>query len=459
MEIVERAARDAWAAFRTYGRLPSAERAQLLRHVANGIQRLGDELIDAAGAETALAAARLRGESARTINQLLLFAAVADEDKWPDERVEPADPSRKPMPRPRIRSALMPIGPVAVFGASNFPLAFSVAGGDTAAALAVGCPVIVKAHPAHPRTSQLVGGVIRDAVRECGLPAGVFSLLFDAPGDSYELGLALVRHPLVKAGAFTGSLRGGLALWRAAQERREPIPFFAEMGSVNPVFLFPQSLAKHAEAIATGLHASITGSLGQLCTKPGLLFLSDSPDSVAFLDRLTSLMNATPSGTLLTPAIEGAYVGAVEARGRTSGVRTCTRPMARGLAAPTLHTTDAATFVAAADLREEIFGPASLAVICAEPGDFVRCAVALEGQLTASVWAEIAELAGQEDLLWTLEQKAGRIIYNGFPTGVELGTAMMHGGPFPATTDPRFTSVGTRSILRFVRPVAWQTPI
>jgi len=459
MSTVDDAATLAWAAFRDYSRRPGAERAQLLRRIADCIERLGDALIETASRETSLPLARLAGERARTTAQLKLFADLAQEGAWTDERIDPADPSRKPIPKPRVRSAFRPLGPVAVFGASNFPLAFSVAGGDTAAALAVGCTVIVKAHPGHPRTSQLVGDAIRHAMKDLNLPAGVFSLLFETEGDeTHELARELVGHPLIKAGAFTGSTRGGLALWRIAQSRPEPIPFFAEMGSVNPVFLFPKALENHGDALATSLHASITGSVGQLCTQPGLIFLVDSGVARALLTRLSDLLEATPPGVMLTPSMLDAYRRALVARGATPGVDSCAQVHEGAGARALLHVTDSKTFILSSELKEEIFGPASLAVLCPSVQDFLSCAESLPGQLTASVYAEPYELDASGELLWTLEQKAGRLIHNGLPTGVEVGTAMMHGGPFPATTDSRFTSVGTRSIFRFVRPVAWQSP-
>ena len=454
---VDLAATAAARSFRAYANSAPALRACFLREIAAGIERLGDELIDCVQHETALPAARINGERARTCMQLRLFAELAERDEWIDERVDAADAQRAP-PKPQVRSRLRPIGPALVFAASNFPLAFSVAGGDTAAALAVGCPVVVKAHPAHPRTSLLVGAAIEAAAAQCGVPAGVFALLSDA---SHECGLDAVRHPLIKVGAFTGSLQGGLALWRAAQQRDEPIPFFAEMGSVNPVFLFPQALARDGDGIAAGLHTSLTLGVGQFCTQPGVIFLVDDAAGAAFLDKLGALVAATPAGTMLSNEICANYTRAIAWRGAAAGVRVCARadaPAGERRAGAVLFATDADTFVAHEEFADEIFGPASLAVLCASSADFVRCAEALRGQLTASVWADAATLAEHADLLWMLEQKAGRIVFNGFPTGVEVGSAMMHGGPFPATTDSRFTSVGTRAVARFVRPVAWQTP-
>lgn len=450
-EEVDRACVHAARAFRDYSRRSGAERAQLLRRIAQGIEDLGDPLIDCVMRETSLPRPRIVGERARTCMQLRLFASVAEDGSWVDERIDVEDPDRQP-PRPRIRSLLRPLGPVVVFGASNFPLAFSVAGGDTAAALAVGCTVIVKAHPAHPETSQLVASVIQRALKECALPAGVFSLLFDT---GHAVGVALVEHPLIRAGAFTGSQQGGLALWRAAQARPEPIPFFSEMGSVNPVFLFPEAIVARSESIAAGLHASLTLGVGQFCTQPGVIFMVRGAQTDAFLRRVAALVAATPPGAMLTKGMQIAYEHACSARGALPGVIELAR--AAGTSDPAqvpsaLFSVDVETFLASSELSEEIFGPTSLVVLCRDVGDFARCARHLPGQLTATVHADSADA----DLLWELEQKAGRLIYNGFPTGVEVGTAMVHGGPFPATSDSRFTSVGTRSLYRFVRPVAYQ---
>lgn len=458
---VDAAALAAADAFRVYARTPPAQRARLLREIADGIERLGDALIECVQRETALPAARIAGERARTCMQLRLFADVAQRNDWIDERIDAADAARTP-PKPQVRSRLCPIGPAVIFAASNFPLAFSVAGGDTAAALAVGCPVVLKAHPAHPQTSRLVAGVIHAALASCALPAGVFALLDD---DSHDSGLEAVRHPAIKVGAFTGSLRGGLALWRAAQLRDAPIPFFAEMGSVNPVFLSPDTLAGNVDAIAAGLHASMTLGVGQFCTQPGLVFVVDDDHGRAFAARLAALVAATAPGTMLSPLIRANYTQAIAARCVAHDVQTlaCVAVAdATGsdnrIAGAALFATRAETWLANAGLAEEVFGPASLLVWCRSSRDFVRCADALPGQLTATVWTEPSGPGDHAELLWTLEQKVGRIVFNGFPTGVEVGTAMMHGGPFPATTDCRFTSVGTRALLRFARPVAWQTP-
>jgi NADP-dependent aldehyde dehydrogenase len=456
VEQVNAVAEAAAAAFYPYSRSAPALRARFLRAIADRIEGLGGTLIQCAARETQLPEARLVGERSRTCAQLRMFADIAAADQWIDECIEPGDPARSPQPKPAIRSRFVPLGPVVVFGASNFPLAFSVAGGDTASALAVGCPVIVKAHSAHAETSALVGKAVSLAAADCALPDGVFSLLFDA---GYEVGISLVKHPRIMAGAFTGSRTGGLALWQAAQARAQPIPFFAEMSSVNPIFIFPAAAAARAPAIAAGLQASITGSVGQLCTKPGLLFAVDDVATQVWIDALAPLLSQSAPGTMLTAAIHSACRRLVDERTALKGVRSLAQ--ATALAGPNqagaaLHAVDVDTFVRTPALHKEIFGPTSLVVQCSSTKDFLRCARALEGQLTATVWAEAQELKDQDEFLWTLEQRAGRVVFNGFPTGVEVGKATVHGGPFPATTDSRFTSVGTRALARFIRPVAYQ---
>jgi alpha-ketoglutaric semialdehyde dehydrogenase len=451
---LDAAVQNAATAFRNYSRQTGPRRAQLLRAIADGIEGLGERLLECVMRETALPQARVINERGRTCMQLRLFAALAEEGAWVDERTDMADAARQP-PKPCVRSLLRPIGPVAIFGASNFPLAFSVAGGDTASALAVGCTVIVKAHPAHPETSKLIGQVIEDAVVRCALPRGVFTLVFD---EGFEIGVALINHPLVKAGAFTGSQRGGLALLRVAQQRAEPIPFFAEMGSINPVFILPSALEARAEEIAVGLHASMVLGVGQFCTQPGLLFTTDDASGRTFLEKVARLVAGTACGTMLTAGMRNEYERLVTHRCSLPGVTTQARVDASTgtTAGAALCSVDARTFLSTPALQDEVFGPTTLAVLCDSASDYARCAERLHGQLTATVWTLGDEALAYDDLLWTLEQKVGRVLFNGFPTGVEVGTAMMHGGPFPATSDSRFTSVGTRAIQRFVRPIAYQ---
>jgi NADP-dependent aldehyde dehydrogenase len=440
---VDQAAQLAQAAFAAYSQTTGVERARFLRRIATNIEQLGDELIARAHAETALPEPRLRTETARTCNQLRLFAELIEEGSWVDARIDHGDRARQPLPKPDVRSLLRPLGPVVVFGASNFPLAFSVAGGDTASALAAGCPVIVKAHAAHPGTSELVGLAVSSAVRDCDLPEGVFSLLFDT---GFEVGTALVKHPLIKAAGFTGSRAGGQALFAVASSRPEPIPFYAEMSSVNPVIILPGALRERSDALAAGLHASVTLGAGQFCTNPGLILVADNSDSDAFAAKLGELMAGTPEQTMLTPAILSNFRNGVSARMNHAAVQ-C-------IGASALFKTTAADFLAHPELAEELFGPSTLVISYTD--QLIDLVNSLEGQLTATILGNEADLRANEDLIRLLETKAGRLIFNGFPTGVEVGHAMVHGGPYPATSDGRSTSVGTRAIFRFTRPVCFQ---
>jgi NADP-dependent aldehyde dehydrogenase len=353
---------------------------------------------------------------------------------------------------------LMPLGPVAVFSSSNFPLAFSVAGGDTASALAAGCPIIVKPHQGHLGTSEIVGLIIQQAARESGAPEGVFSMLY---GPGREVGVALVKHPLIKAVGFTGSRAGGRALMDAAATRPEPIPVYAEMGSINPVFLLPGAVQASAESLAAGLHGSVTLGVGQFCTNPGVVFIQSGPSTEPFLQKLQSLMQTTPTGTMLTPSICEEYHEGLQRFSKTTGVRLLTKPESgkspqQGEASAALFLTDASTFLANENLMAEVFGPATLVVECTSPTQMLEAAHKLEGQLTATIHATPDEFQNYRELLGILETKAGRLVCNGFPTGVEVCHAMNHGGPYPATADGRSTSVGTRAIARFARPVCYQ---
>jgi NADP-dependent aldehyde dehydrogenase len=352
----------------------------------------------------------------------------------------------------------VPIGPVVVFGASNFPLAFSVAGGDTASALAAGCPVVVKGHPAHPGTGELVAGAVASAVRLCGLPAGVFSFL---QGSAHALGTALVRHPGVKAVGFTGSQRAGRALMDAAHSRPEPVPVFAEMSSLNPVFLLPGALRERTHQIAEGLRNSLTMGVGQFCTKPGLIFALSGSATDSLKDALAVALRASTPGTLLHPGIRDAYAASIEAALNVPGVTLLARSEkeedpARTQARPVMFVTNAKTFRANPSLGAEMFGPAGLLVETADLVELLELASELEGQLTATIHASESDLPQIRELAGVLERKAGRLLLNGFPTGVEVSPAMQHGGPYPATSDSRFTSVGTAAILRWVRPVCYQ---
>jgi len=457
------AAAAAHEAFPLYRRAPLEIRAALLEAIATRIDALGEVLIERATAETGLPEIRIRAERARTVDQLRLFARVVRERRWLDVRIDPADPSRRPAPRSEIRSANVPLGPVAVFASSNFPLAFSVAGGDTASALAAGCPVVVKAHGSHPGTSELVGGCVADAVAEVGLSAGVFSMLF---GRGAELGIALVTDPRIHAVGFTGSREGGLALVRAAAERPVPIPVYAEMSSVNPVFLFPTALERRAAELAESYIASVTGSAGQLCTKPGLVFLVESGAARAgdtFVEAAAAALRLVPPAPALSPTIAHAYAdGVARIEGETlAAARGAMPPEALAVGVrPALFVVDADRYLGNRALSEEVFGPASIVVRGVTPDLLPRVIEELEGQLTASLHADSEDSAVAGPALELLEQRAGRIVVNGWPTGVEVGEATVHGGPFPATSDGRSTSVGTRAIERFLRPVAYQsTPI
>jgi NADP-dependent aldehyde dehydrogenase len=455
---VDAAARAAESAFEAYAGLPSARRAAFLRAIAERLLALGDALLERAQAETALPRPRLEGERARTAHQARLFADLLDEGSWVDARIDRALPDRKPAPRPDLRRMLVPLGPVAVFGASNFPLAFSAAGGDTVAALAAGCPVVVKAHPAHPGTSELAGRAVLDAAREAGMPDGVFSMVH---GPSPAVGHALVTHPAIQAVGFTGSFRGGKALFDTAARREQPIPVFAEMGSANPVFVLPDALAIRGEEIAQALAASVTLGCGQFCTNPGLTFVAPGDAASAFLSRLGGLLAGAPAGTMVHAGIKAAYDAELAAVGAIPGVSVAARSMARGPntateAQPALLLADAAAFAAHDRLGEEIYGPVTLAVRCGSKDELLAGARRLRGHLTATVQATARDLAAFAELLPILVRKAGRVVLNGVPTGVEVTHAMHHGGPWPATTDPRATSVGTAAILRFARPVAFQ---
>lgn len=445
---VDAACRAAADAFRSFGRSSGAVRADLLRRIADALEADADAIVARAGAETALPEARLRGEMGRTTGQLRLFATVAADGAWADARIDRADPARTP-PKPDLRSMLRPLGPVAVFGASNFPLAFSVAGGDTASALAAGCPVVAKAHPAHPGTSALVGRAVARAVEAAGLPAGVFGLLFDA---GVEAGLALVRHPAIAAVGFTGSRGGGMALVAEAAARAVPIPVYAEMGSVNPFVVLPGALAD--DALAARLAGAVTLGVGQFCTCPGLAFVPAGAAGAAFVAALATALGASPAGTMLTPRIGEAYAEGAARQAAAPGVRAHVAPAGPGAAS--LVEADAATFAATPALADEVFGPAALVVRYDGPDALAALVGGLEGQLTATVHGSAADLAAHADALAALEARAGRIVFGGVPTGVEVGHAVVHGGPFPATSDARSTSVGSRAILRWARPVAWQ---
>ena len=471
----DRATQLAAAAAPVWAALSGAERNRFMRLIADKLAQHTAVLAARATQETAIPLARCEGEIGRTAGQLRLYGEATERGDWLDARIETAIPDRKPIPKPDHRSMMRPLGPVVVFGASNFPFAYSVAGGDTASAFAAGCPVIVKAHPAHPGTSDLVGRLIIEAVKECGLPEGTFSLLFDA---GLEIGQALVKHPLVRAVGFTGSLRGGRALADAAAARPEPIPVYAEMGSVNPVFILPGALAERSTALVDGLHASAMLGVGQFCTNPGLIVLQRSTPAEEFVRTLTTKLAATTESTMLTPGITANFRKALDVRSRIPGVRTVGAALRRdesghsavakamadkkvpptaNCAAPVWFETDAMTFVRNHTLGEEIFGPSSLVVWCKDAAEMREVARHVEGSLTATLHVGKDEAAQQSDLVAILAAKAGRLVFNGFPTGVDVSHAMVHGGPYPSTSDGgRSTSVGTRALNRWGRLICYQ---
>lgn len=445
-------------AFAAYRNIDRDKKAAFLRGIADEIKAVGTAIVDRAMAESGLPAPRLQGELARTTNQLNMFAGLLEEGSWVEATIDTAIPDRQPLPRVDIRKMMVPLGPAVVFGASNFPLAYSVAGGDTAAALAAGCPVVVKAHPAHPGTSALVAGAIKKAAEQHDMPDGLFSILYD---DGYGIGEALVKHPKTKIVTFTGSLKGGIALMKMARERDEPIPVFAEMGSINPVVLLPLALEKRAEELAKTYATSITMSAGQFCTNPGLLLAVKSAGLERFKRALATEVANIGSATMLTSGIcsnfgklskERLSEGAVSVIAQSDKLNA--EKINQGL--PVVTEITASDFLADEKYKEEVFGPFSMLIVAEDINQLEDVLNSLQGQLTTTVMAETEELPDYKQITDQLVNLAGRVILNNPPTGVEVGNAIMHGGPFPATSDSRFTSVGTSSIKRFVRPVCWQ---
>ena len=451
IEELNLAAEKAEKAFRVYRKQSGKQKAEFLEKIAEEIEKLGEELIERYIAESGLPQGRAMGERGRTTGQLRLFAQLLREGSWLNARIDTALPDRQPLARPDIRSVERSLGVVGVFGASNFPLAFSVAGGDTASALAAGCPVIFKAHTAHLGTSELVGRAIQKAAEATNMPDGVFSLLFD---DGHEIGLALVKHPNIKAIGFTGSYKGGKALYDAAAARPEPIPVYAEMGSVNPVFVLPRILEANGVALAQNFVGSVTLGVGQFCTNPGMLLLQKNE---AFITALEQHTNTSQGGVMLTTGIRDAYVKGVEnTKNYTKIIGVGKAPEGFTAVEPVIFHTSIEEFIQNPHLSEEIFGPTSLVVEANTKDELLVAAQGLTGHLTATIHGTQEDLEEYADLIEILEQKVGRILINGFPTGVEVSHAMVHGGPFPATTDSRSTSVGTMSITRFTRPICYQ---
>ena len=457
LDQVDAALQEAQIAFLSYKNINGKKKAEFLSVIADEMEALGGELLSTAMRETNLPEARILGERVRTTGQCRMFADLVEQGSWVEARVDTALPDRTPLPKPDIRKMLVPIGPVVVFGAANFPLAYSTAGGDTASALAAGCPVIVKAHPAHAATSELVAGAIKKAIDKTGMPKGVFHHLH---GNGFDAGQALVKHPLTKAVGFTGSLAGGKALFDIACQRAQPIPVFAEMSSINPVILLPDSLVQHAEKTAAALVGSITQGVGQFCTNPGLIVAIENEALNRFIKSLSKgISNALP-GIMLHQGIADNYnkhlAHTLEQKGVTVEAQsssTATENQGKALVASVL----ASTFLKNPLLAEEVFGPFSLIVKCKDISELHAVVNHLNGQLTTSIFGDEVEIVKYASMVNMMIEKAGRLIINGVPTGVEVCPSMNHGGPFPATTDSRFTAVGIDAIKRFARPVAFQS--
>ena len=454
-EDIEKAMHAAEEAFLVYRKMPLKTRANFMREIAIEIEALGDALIEKAMEESHLPEARMRGERARTIFQLNSYAAACEKGDWLEARIDTADNHKTP-PKPDIRKMLVPLGPVIVFGASNFPFAYSTAGGDTACAFAAGCSVVVKAHPAHAATSQMVAGAINSAIKKLNLPTGLFSHVH---GAAAAVGEALVKHPLTKAVGFTGSFTGGKQLFDWGNQRPIPIPVFAEMGSVNPVFMLPQKMKQDAVSLGEQMAASITLGVGQFCTNPGIMVAIDDEALLVFKQQLIASIQKTPAAKMLHAGISKNYHQkklAVLTQTTAETLVEVVHDVSEGMGLAHITTTDAPTFLNNALLHEEVFGPYSIIVTCKNNEEMLAVAASLQGQLTVTVMGTIDEISNNELLLNCLQEKCGRFILNGVPTGVEVCASMQHGGPFPASTDSRFTAVGADGIKRFARPLAYQ---
>jgi 2,5-dioxopentanoate dehydrogenase len=453
--IINNALKQADKAFKTYRFTSGKQRATFLKAIGEEIMALGDALIETTSRETNLPTARLVGERGRTILQLTQFANFVEEGSWVDAIIDTAQPDRQPLPKVDIRKMYVPLGTVAVFGSSNFPFAYSTAGGDTASALATGCPVIVKGHPAHAETSRMVAGAILKAAKRTGMPAGVFAHI----EGGIEEGVYLVKHPIVKAVGFTGSLIGGKALFDIANKRKVPIPVFAEMGSTNPVFLFENAMALRGAAMATQLADSATLGVGQFCTKPGLIIGVDSPALDGFINNLRNNMAAKTAAPLLHQGIANNFkkgLQNIESQSITE-FKTFAKSDKPIDGLPSLGITTGQAFLKNKVLHQEVFGPFALVIKCKDKSEMKRIADNLEGQLTSSLMAEPEDIKKNKDLIAIISDKCGRFILNGVPTGVEVTDAMQHGGPFPASTDSRYSSVSVGAVYRWVRPLAYQS--
>ena len=454
-EEVEQAMALAAAAFPVYANLPGKTRAAFLRKIAEKIEAVIEDIVIRGPQETALPEPRMRGETGRTVGQLRLFATLLEEGSWVDARIERAQPERQPIPKVDLRSMLRPLGPVAVFCASNFPLAFSVAGGDTASALAAGCPVVVIAHSSHPGCAEIVANAVIAAAKECGMPEGVFSVLY---GGGRTVGQAVVKHPVIQAVGFTGSRAAGTALMDTAAKRPQPIPVYAEMSSINPVVFLPGALIKGEAALAEAYYGSLTLGAGQFCTNPGLVFLPIEQGD-EFLTKLKSLVEVGSPATMLNAGICKAFADATESLSNISGVSVLARSSVEkkfGQCAPAVLVVEIEDFLKNEHLQAEMFGPGAL-IVRGSTAQIEAAIAKLEGQLTATVHGTAEELSKCAGIVNALQQRAGRLIFNSFPTGVEVCSSMVHGGPFPATSDGRSTSVGTMAIFRFCRAIAWQS--
>jgi 2,5-dioxopentanoate dehydrogenase len=453
--LIDNAVQNAWQAFHIYRNYSLKQRAAFMRAIATELEAAGDELLHTAMQESHLPEARLRNERARTMFQLTSYADACESGAWLDARIDTAIPNRNP-PRPDLRKMLVPLGPVVVFGASNFPFAYSTAGGDTACALAAGCPVIVKAHPAHANTSELVANCIIAAAKKCKMPEGIFAHIHSS---DFKAGEALVTHPLVKAVGFTGSFLGGKALFDLANQRKEPIPVFAEMSSINPVFLLPQKMKDAAAEVAKMYAASITLGVGQFCTNPGLIIGIDGESLQQFIQVLAQEIKQSSPGAMLHSGIAKNYTekrAAALSQQDVDTVAVAEQPAAQDQGAPTIATASAQAFLNNPVLHQEVFGPYSIVIRCADMNEMIAVATHLEGQLTATLMATEADVQANAELVEAVKNICGRFILNGVPTGVEVCLSMHHGGPFPATTDSRFTSVGADGIRRFARPISYQ---
>ena len=453
---VDRACEAAAACRAAFAATTQSQRAALLRSIAANLLALGDSLLQRTHAETGLPLARLTAERGRTVGQLELYANLLSDGSWVDARLESADRARAPQPKPDLRAMLVPLGPVAVFGASNFPFAYSAAGGDTASALAAGCPVVLKAHPAHPGASELAAQAVRAALRDHGLPAACYQLLH---GNGHEVGQALVVHPSIAAVGFTGSVQGGTSLWRAAQQRAVPIPVFAEMGSANPVVLFAGALAARGPELADLLAASGALACGQFCTSPGMILVPTGPAGDAFVLRLQAALAAAAPQVMVHPSLSQGFLATLQSIVDLSGVEVLQDGAQRGSLPslrPTLLSATSAAVRAHERLREEIYGPAMLVVRWTDAEDLRVTVGSLGGHLTATVHGEPTDLESHVQAVRELQSRVGRMIFGGVPTGVEVAAAMQHGGPWPASTDSRYTAVGPRAILRWVRSLSFQ---